>query len=280
MKMLYWAGGVVIAACLVFFWLVPAFRGDLVMDPVLQVGSFQLHYYGLIMGLAILTSYYLARVNSWRFGIGQPEVDRLGFWLIIICFLSARLYFVLFEWEYFSTHAWEIPQIWRGGLSMFGAILGGLLFLYFYAQRRAFTFWQAADLIGLVLPLGQAIGRFGNFVNYEAYGSETNLPWRMYVPEPFRLGRGEFYHPTFLYEAIGNLVLFGILFWYKGRLKPGNLAAIYLLGYSALRFFIEPLRLDSTRLGGLRLDQIIALLLFVAAVTIYVKRYRINKHST
>jgi phosphatidylglycerol---prolipoprotein diacylglyceryl transferase len=274
------AGSLAAAAALIWLLFVPVFTGRIELNPIMRVGGFAVHYYGLALGAAILAGYFLARKQSWRFGISQDGVDKLGFWLIAACLVSARAYFVLFEMNYFLRHPLEIFQIWNGGLSIFGAILGGLAFILFYSRNKAFTAWQALDLVALVLPLGQAIGRLGNFFNYEAYGSPTNLPWRMYVPNEYRLGLEQYYHPTFLYEAIGNLLLFYLLWHLRGKTKPGDLALMYLLGYSALRFMIEPLRMDSVYLGGFRADLIVALAVFFAAGYVWLIRNKLSAGKT
>ena len=237
------------------------------MSQGFAVGGLTVRYYGLILGLAIVTGYLVARENAWRFGLGTDSVDRFAFWAIIVSFICARLYFVLFELDYFSNNPAGILRIWEGGVSIYGAIIGGFLFALLYSRGKAFSAWQLLDLAALSMPLAQAIGRFGNFVNYEAYGSETNLPWKMFVPET-----GAFHHPTFLYEAIANLSVFVILFRYRGRLKPGNLALLYVMAYALVRFLIEPLRVDSVFVSGFRADQVVSALVFLLAAGVFFSR--------
>ncbi|HYC79654.1 MAG TPA: prolipoprotein diacylglyceryl transferase, partial [Candidatus Binatia bacterium] len=212
------AAGLAVAAVLILFLFAPAFSGDLVLPQYFEVGIFQVRYYGLIMAAAILAAYFVARINSWRYGLSKDEVDRLVFWTVIVSFISARIYFVLSNFNYFQRHVIESFFIWHGGLSIFGAILGGILFLLLYTRKKIYSAWQVFDLAAISLPLGQAIGRLGNFMNYEAYGTPTDLPWRMYVPEMYRVQGAEYYHPTFLYEAIANLIIFAVLFRLRGKL--------------------------------------------------------------
>jgi phosphatidylglycerol:prolipoprotein diacylglycerol transferase len=279
-KYLAVVGGIAAATVFIYFILFPVFTGKIELSPTFHIGNFQFRYYGLIMGLAILSAYLVGRLNAWRFGLGEKEIDRFAFYAIIVAVISARLYFVVFEWDYYSQHLDEIWQIWLGGLSIFGALLGGLLFTYFYSRKKAYSIWQLLDLTAVVLPLGQVIGRFGNFFNYEAYGRATQLPWKMYVPEQYRyseLMTTQFYHPTFMYEVIANLIIFVALYSLRGKLKSGNLALIYLAAYGLLRFFIEPLRLDAQLFGVLRVNQIMAIVIFFIASAALV--YRSTNHS-
>src|SRR6185436_1356761 len=189
-------GSIIFVSLLAFFIFIPAFTGRIIINPVISLGSFQIRWYGLILAAAILVSYAIARKNSWKFGISQSNVDDYAFWAVIVGVIGARVYYVLFSLDYFSANVNEIYKIWHGGLSIYGAILADLVLTYLYARKKAYTLWQLFDLIALSLPVGQAIGRIGNFVNTEAYGSVTNLPWKMYVAAD-----GQFHHPAFLYES-------------------------------------------------------------------------------
>ncbi|MBX4187151.1 MAG: prolipoprotein diacylglyceryl transferase [Candidatus Doudnabacteria bacterium] len=259
---------IIAVSLLTFFILIPVFSGRMQIDPVIHLGVLQIHWYGLILAAAILTAYFVARKNSWKFGIGLGDVDDYAFWVTIVGVLGARLYYVIFNYNYFFQNPQEIYRIWHGGLAIYGAVLSGLVFTYLYSRKKAYTFWQLADLVGVALPLGQAIGRFGNFVNQEAFGLPTNLPWKMFVlpthrPEQFR--QMEFFHPTFLYEALLDLLIFGILYKLLGRVKNGMLALGYLIAYSLGRFFIEGIRLDSFYVVGFKVDQVVAFLIIVLA---------------
>lgn len=259
----------IFAFCILsFFVFVPAFSGDLIITPGISIGSFQLRWYGLIIAASILTAFFVARKNAWRFGIGTSDVDDYSFWVVLLGFLGARVYFVIFNLDYFFENPSEIYKIWHGGLSIYGAVISGIIFTYFYTRKKAYSFWQMFDLAALSLPLAQALGRVGNFVNYEAFGLPTDLPWKMFVPIRFRPSefvQNAFYHPTFLYEIILNLLVFGVLYKLLGKTKSGVLALSYILLYSFGRFFIESIRLDSFFVGGFRVDQIVAFILIITA---------------
>ncbi|MGE5392329.1 MAG: prolipoprotein diacylglyceryl transferase [Candidatus Saccharibacteria bacterium] len=249
--------------------LPPVFSGRIVLSQGLVLGDFTLRWYGLILAAAVLIGYWVARRNSWRFGIGKEEVDDVSFWLVLVAILSARVYYVLSLFPYFAEHPAEIVKIWHGGLSIYGALIGGTLFLYLRSRRRIYSAGQLFDLVALGLPLAQAFGRLGNFFNYEAFGLPTTLPWKMYVPPAFRplqFATYDFFHPTFLYEMIWNLIVFAVLWNLKGRVKHGVLAMSYLGLYSVGRFFIEPLRLDASYVGNYHLDQLVAFSVAIAAM--------------
>ena len=258
MKYFYWSLVAIVLFALIFFIFIPSFAGTLIINPILYVGPLQIHWYGIILAGSILAAFCLARRNSWRFGISPADIDDYSFWLVLVGILGARLYYVIFSFDFFSQDWSEIYKIWHGGLSVYGSILAGLLFSYFYTRNKAYGFLQLVDLIALSLPLGQAIGRLGNFINQEAYGSVTNLPWKMYVALD-----GQFHHPAFLYEMILDLIVFVVLSRLIGKVKSGIIFFSYLLIYSFGRFFIEAIRVDSFFVNGFRVDQIVALILFV-----------------
>jgi phosphatidylglycerol:prolipoprotein diacylglycerol transferase len=247
---------IIISLLLLFFVFIPVFQGKLEINPVITLGPIAFRWYGVILALSILAAFFWARKNSWRFGISHEAIDDYSFWVVLVGVLGARVYYVLFNYNYFFNNLSEIYKIWHGGLSIYGAILFGLLFTYFYTRRKAYTFYQLFDLIALSLPLAQAIGRFGNFVNQEAYGSITNLPWKMYVSVDH-----QFHHPAFLYEAILDLSIFFVLQRLMGKTRSGVIGWTYLALYSLGRFFIEGIRVDSFFVNGFRVDQIMAILL-------------------
>jgi phosphatidylglycerol---prolipoprotein diacylglyceryl transferase len=181
----------------------------------------------------------------------------------------ARLYYVLFEWQRYSQNPSKIFAIWEGGIAIHGAIIGGVIAGLIFARINKIYFWQLVDLIAPALILGQAIGRWGNFFNSEAFGAPTGLPWKLYISPEFRpldYKQFDYFHPTFLYESIWNLMVFALLiylfFWglrHRDRLKLGTLGCVYLAAYSSGRVWIEALRTDSLMLGFLKVAQIISL---------------------
>jgi phosphatidylglycerol:prolipoprotein diacylglycerol transferase len=271
--------GAIIVSALAFFIFVPAFAGEIQINPALGIGNFEIQWYGLILALGILAAYFFARKNSWKFGISKKALDDYSFWVVLLGILGARVFFVVFNLDYFLEFPQEIYKIWHGGLAIYGGILTGLIFSYFYTRKKAFTFFQLIDLAALSLPLGQAIGRLGNFVNQEAFGLPTSLPWKMYIEpskRPVEFQQNVFFHPAFLYEIILDLLIFTILYRLIGKTKSGILGLSYLLLYSLGRFFIEAIRLDSLVIGAFRANQLVAFILVVVSGTLILRKYTKN----
>ncbi|HTL39573.1 MAG TPA: prolipoprotein diacylglyceryl transferase [Methylomirabilota bacterium] len=268
MKKIYWTIGVVGFIILTYFIFIPSFKGWIVINPLIQVGSLMLRWYGLIFAASIVAAYLVIRKNSWKFGISISDIDDYTFWTVIIGVIGARIYYVLFSWDYYSQNLSEIYKIWHGGLSIYGGVLAGIIFTYFFTRKRVYSFWTLADLVVLGLPLGQAIGRFGNFFNQEAFGIPTNLPWKMFVAPQYRpagLSNYNYFHPAFLYEALADLIVFFILQKMVGKVKTGTLVLTYLFTYSIFRFFIEGIRIDSFFIHGIRVDQVIAVIIVIGS---------------
>ena len=199
----------------------------------------------------------------------DPElIADLAIWLVIGAIPAARLYYVIFQWQNYSQHPDQIIKIWEGGIAIHGAIIGGTIAAIIFSYFKRVSFWQLADLVAPSVALGQAIGRWGNFFNSEAFGSPTDLPWKLYIPKanrPFEYINFDYFHPTFLYESLWNLVVFAILMYLfiddnrRHRLKTGSLFLIYLIAYSIGRFGVEGLRTDSLMFGSLKMAQAISL---------------------
>ena len=228
-----------------------------------------IYWYGIIIcvGFVLAALYVNARVKE--FGVTSDNlVDCL-----IICvptgIVCARIYYVIFEWDYYSQHPSEIIAIWNGGIAIYGAVIGVLIALLVYSRVKKLPFATLCDLAAFGLLIGQCIGRWGNFVNGEAHGGETALPWGMSIDGADPV------HPTFLYESVWNLVGFiGLHFYSKKRKFRGEIALLYVAWYGLGRAWIEGLRTDSLYLGTLRVSQVLAALSCIAAVAVLVRQYR------
>jgi phosphatidylglycerol---prolipoprotein diacylglyceryl transferase len=204
----------------------------------------------------------------------DPElVGDLAIWLVVGAIPCARLYYVLFEWSRFQTQEWyKVFAIWEGGIAIHGAIIGGAIAATIFCKRQKISTWLMADIFLPAVILGQAIGRWGNFFNSEAFGSPTDLPWKLLIPSdrrPPELVNESYFHPTFLYESLWNLGAFGILmfaFLRFPKLRTGTITMIYAIAYSLGRFWIEGLRTDSLMVGGLRTAQMISLAAIAAGI--------------
>lgn len=236
---------------------------------VWEWGPFSVRWYGLLIASAVLIGVSLSQFLADRRKVNPDLISDLAIWLVLAAIPSARLYYVLFQWQDYAQHPDQIIAIWNGGIAIHGAILGGLVASLIFARLKRIAFWQLADLVAPALILGQAIGRWGNFFNSEAFGDPTDLPWKLYIPpdrRPVNYAGFEYFHPTFLYESLWNLGVFALLLtlFFRGlkpnsKLKVGTLFLVYLIAYSCGRVWIEGLRTDSLMLGPLRIAQIVSL---------------------
>lgn len=267
--------------------------------PVLfSFGPITIYWYGLCIVLGILAAIAVSLKISPRYNINGEKLIDLVLWLIIAGVLGARLYDVFLEIDYYLTHPGNILKIWQGGLAIHGAIIGGLLALWLFSKKEKLSAWLIADIIAPGLALGQAIGRWGNYFNQELFGRPTSASWGLPIApanRPADYMAFNHFHPTFLYESLGNLIIFGILaylhFWNLKKpkdtdgndavpLKTGLIASIYFILYSVLRFSLEFIRIDKApEFFGLRVPQIMSLFIIVlAGITIY--KLTKNKIST
>ncbi|BAY29172.1 prolipoprotein diacylglyceryl transferase [Nostoc carneum NIES-2107] len=239
--------------------------------PILwRIGPITIRWYGLLIATAVLIGVSLSQYLAKRRNVNPDLLSDLSIWLVIGAIPAARLYYVLFQWPEYAQHPDRIIAIWQGGIAIHGAILGGLVAALIFAKLKQVSFWQLADLVAPSLILGQAIGRWGNFFNSEAFGDPTNLPWKLYIPpdrRPPELINFEYFHPTFLYESLWDLMVFALLLALffrslqgKPRLKIGTLFLSYLAAYSLGRLWIEGFRTDSLMLGPLRMAQVVSLI--------------------
>ena len=246
-----------------------AFRFQSPGPIIFDWGFLTVRWYGLLIASAVLIGVTLSQYLAKRRGVEPELIGDLAIWLVIAAIPCARLYYVIFQWQDYANHPADIIAIWKGGIAIHGAIIGGAIATVIFARLQQISVWQLTDLLVPALALGQAIGRWGNFFNSEAFGGPTNLPWKLFIPpnsRPPGYENIEFFHPTFLYESIWNLMVFGILimlfFWglrHHQRLKVATLTLTYFIVYSLGRFWIEALRTDSLMLGSLKMAQVVSL---------------------
>lgn len=254
---------------------------------VFQWGPVAVRWYGLLIATALLLGMILAQRLGQRRGISPDQISNLAVWLVCGALPGARLYYVAFEWSSYADQPARALAIWQGGIAIHGAILGGMIAALLFARRNRLSFWNLADIVAPSLVLGQAIGRWGNFFNSEAFGRPTNAPWRLFIPpaqRPPGLENVAYYHPTFLYESLWNLGVLGLVlalfFWgvrHPGRLKPGTVFLVYFAAYSLGRFWIEGLRLDSLMLGPLRIAQVVSLVGIALSIAGLLWLYRLRR---
>lgn len=247
------------------------FQGKLIVPQALYIGSFPVRYFGIILALGVLAAYKLAIKRSTLYQVERDKAEDIIFWVIVGGFIGARLYHVLSSLPYYLQNPGDIIMVWHGGLSIIGSLLGGLITLYLKARRNNKIFLTYLDWLAPSVILGQIIGRFADLFNYELFGYPTNLPWKMFVPEMFRpqaYANYNFFHPLFLYESLGNVLILWILLKKVKPTNPGRVFFVYLFTYGILRFLLEFLRIDSVFVGTLRLNAIVSLV-FVVSSLIY-----------
>jgi phosphatidylglycerol:prolipoprotein diacylglycerol transferase len=226
-------------------------------------------WYGILVAAGIASVIIVVCLRAKRHGMSSDRALNISLVCVVVGVICARLYYVLFNWPWYGEDLSRIFQFREGGLAIHGGLIGGLvavLIICRFTRERALN---AMDLFFAVIPLGQAIGRWGNFFNGEAHGSETSLPWAVII-------EGKSYHPTFLYESIWCVLLFAALLLIDNRRKfEGQTFLSYCIGYSFERFFVEGLRTDSLMLfGTLRQAQVLSALVFAAAIVAYAYLYR------
>ncbi len=261
------------------FFLQRVFSGRIILPQYFRIGLVTIHYYGLIMAAAAAAGFYLAMKRSSTFGITPKQAEDILFWVIIGGFIGARLYHVLSSIGYYRLYPIDIFKVWNGGLSIYGAVLGGILILEIYRRLspKPLALSPLLDWLAPCVLLGQIIGRFGNLFNYEAFGYPTNLPWKMFVPLQFRpeiFVNYNFFHPWFLYEVVGNTFILIFLLKIGKKQKAGLVAFSYFLLYNLLRFCLEFLRIDSTFIGAFRLNALVSLLLAAISFCVLIYLYR------
>ncbi len=238
------------------------------MDPIaFEIFGISVRWYGILISLGLVIGTILAIIECRRIGFDEEKLLDLLIFAVPISIIGARAYYVIFSWEYYKGDIIKIINIRGGGLAIHGAIIGSVLTAIVYCKIKNISFWKIVDIVAPSIILGQAIGRWGNFINKEAYGTSTDLPWGILV-------NGQKVHPTFLYESIWNFMVFIILIWYrknKAKVK-GEVFLLYLILYSTARFFIEGLRIDSLMLANIRVAQLISMIIIIFCIMIFIYR--------
>ncbi len=274
-----------IAALVLFLLLYYIFPGKVILPQSLKLGPLTIRYYGLLLALSVIAAYILAVKRLPQYGLTRDQTDNLFLVLLVSGFLGARLYHVATQWNYYAHNPQFIPAIWYGGLSIFGAMIGGIIGLWFYIRfvDPRVPLLTVLDWLAPSLALGQAIGRFGNLFNYEAFGRPTNWPWKMFVPREFRQTPYElstYFHPLFLYEAAGSLFIAWLLLRLSHKVRPGQLFLLWLFLYNGMRFFLEILRVDSVFVSGVKLNMIVSLTLALLGLIGFLNKQRHVLQST
>lgn len=260
------------------------------MNPVaISFGFVEIRWYAIFILIGFLIGIYLIIRESKRLNIDKNVILDLCFYLILVSIIGARLYYVIFEFDMYKDNLIDIFKIWNGGLAIHGGIIAGIVFAYFYTKKKKINFFRVTDIIAPSLVLGQAIGRWGNFFNSEAYGPITTLQnlKQLHIPQFIidgmyikEYGIYNYYHPTFFYESLWCLLCFIILIIIRRNknIKIGQITSIYFILYGIERFFIESLRQDSLLFLYFKVAQIVSIIMIISGVILFIYSRKKSKN--
>ena len=261
-----------------------------------SIGPLFIHFYGILIIIGALAATWLSDRRAPKYGQSKEIAWDMLTWLLIGGVVGARIWHILtpppsmveqgITTGYYLTHPLDALMIWKGGLGIPGAVIGGVLALWIYARKYKLSFGTWVDIIAPGLALAQAIGRWGNFFNQEVYGKPSNLPWAITIDPGYRLpefANQATYHPLFLYESLLNLATMGVLIWlgnrFKDRFRPGDLFLCYLVFYPVIRFSLEFLRLDAAQVAGINANQTVMAVIAVISTAALIYRLKFQKRT-
>ena len=246
------------------------------MNPIIDLGIISIHWYSILLFIAILIGFNLAIKEAKKHGFEEDFMVNLLFLGVIIGILGARIYYVIFNFDYYKNNLIEIFKVWNGGLAIHGGIIAGFITIAIICYKKKVNLLKILDYLVVGLVIAQAIGRWGNFFNGEAHGAITSLSYleSLHLPQFIIDGmyiNGSYYTPTFLYESIWCLIGFIIMIILRRKkfMKVGYLTSFYLVWYGVERFFVEGLRTDSLMFFSLRIAQLVSLVMIVIGIVIF-----------
>ena len=252
------------------------------LNPIaFRLGGLQVHWYGIIIASAVVIAVVLSVREGRRRGIEPDDIYDMILWALPAAIIAARAYYVAFEWPYYSQHPAEIIRVWDGGIAIYGSLIGAGLVVYFFCRSRFIPAWLMLDVAAPTVIMAQGIGRWGNFMNQEAFGQVTSLSFLqgLHLPNWIinqMMINGAYRQPTFLYESSWDILGFVFLMALRhreGLFKQGEVFLSYVIWYSFGRFFVEGMRTDSLMVFGLvRVSQILSIVLFVGAIALIIYR--------
>ena len=238
------------------------------MDPIaFTVFGIDVAWYGILISMGVLIGTLIAMKEARKLGLDEEILLDFLILEVPLSLIGARVYYVIFEWDMYKNNPMEVFNVRNGGLAIHGAIITAIVVAIIFTKVKKINFWTIADICGPSLILGQSIGRWGNYINKEAHGGPTDLPWGIMI-------EGVKVHPTFLYESIWNFLVFLFLLWYarnKQKIK-GEVFLLYLGLYSFIRLFVEGLRTDSLMIGDIKVAQLMSLIGMIIPLIIFIRR--------
>lgn len=251
-----------------------------------DLGFIKIYWYSITMFFGVLLGIIIAYIEVKRKKMDINRFENLAFFAILFGFIGARLYYVLFNLDYYLADPIEILEVWNGGLAIHGGIIGSVLAILIYCKKNHLSFIEILDICAPALLIGQIIGRWGNFFNSEAHGGMVTRGFleKLHLPEFIINGmniNGVYYHPTFLYESLLNLICFVTLMIlrHNKKIRTGTIVGIYLIWYGIVRFFIESLRTDSLMLGSIKMAQLIGIPMIIIGVLLIITSKKRNKYN-
>lgn len=250
------------------------------IDPIaFSLGPISVRWYGVIIATGIVIAFLVGQREMVKRGLHPEYLTDLLIWAVPLAIVGARIYYVAFEWEHYNNNVGEIIAIWNGGLAIHGALIASVIVGYVFTKKRNTSFLKVADILAPSILIGQAIGRWGNFINQEAHGGEVSRAFleSLFIPDwiiNHMYIDGAYYHPTFLYESMWSLIgIIILLLLRKANLVRGELFFFYMIWYSVGRFFIEGMRTDSLYVvGELRAAQLVSVIAIVIALVSIIYR--------
>lgn len=256
------------------------------MSTIITIGNFELKWYSFLLLIAFTLGSVLIYINSKKYNLDKNKIIDLIFYLILFSIIGARIYYVIFNIGYYIKYPIEIIKVWEGGLAIHGGIIAGILYLLYFCNKNKINILSLTDLIVPSLAIGQAIGRWGNFFNQEAYGPivKYEVLKGLHIPNFIINGMyidNHYYYPTFLFESIWCFLIFiTIIILMKINKKSlGLYTSIYLIMYGVERFIVESLRQDSLMFFNLKIAQIVSIIMIIIGIFIQIKgrRKKIDK---
>lgn len=256
------------------------------INPVaFQLGPFSVRWYGLIITAGVVLAAILTMREAPKRQIMADDIVDLILWMLPISFIGARLYYVAFEWRYYSQNLGDIIKIWNGGIAIYGGLIAAVLVIIVFCHNRMIPVWLLLDILAPAVLIAQSLGRWGNFMNQEAFGGKVTLDFlqNLHLPK-FIIDQmwiqGAYRQPTFLYESLWTLLGFIIIMSLRHRVhlfKQGEVVLSYVIWYGLGRSVIEGLRTDSLMLGPIRVSQMLSIILVLIAIILVIYRRRFRK---